>query len=117
MRTASPQLLDCLLSQADCPSGLRVARIFAALLAESTQRIYRVAAGQLARLGESLVRRAIGVEDHLNNRFRLLDNGGARQNAHSADESIDADKQENLRVVAHEGVRVDVRRLVDELLV
>src|SRR5258705_933119 len=89
----------------------------AAFFAKSTQRIYRVAVDQLSQLRKGLVRRKIGVDNHSNDRLRLFNHGRARHNAHSAYQGVDPDQFRNLRLVMYESVDVQLRSLIDELLV
>src|SRR5262245_44084025 len=89
----------------------------AAGLAEGTQRIYRAAVHQRSQLREGLVRRKIRVDDHSNDRLGPFDHGRTRQNTHSAYQGVDADQCRNLGLVVCEGVSVQLRSLVDELLV
>ena len=49
--------------------------------------------------------------------LRLFDHGRARHDAHPAYQRVDADQSGNLRLVACESVRVELRSFVDELLV
>jgi hypothetical protein len=82
-----------------------------------TSSLGSLVADQLAEFGEGPVRSEIGIDDRSDDRLGLLDDGGTRQNAHSAYEGIDADERRNLRLLVHKGVGVQFRRLVDELLV
>ena len=89
----------------------------AAFLAEGTQRIYRVAVHQLSQLRKRLVWCEIRIDNQSNNRMCLFDHGRARQNAHSAYQGVDADQCRNLRIVVYESVSVQLRCLIDGLLV
>src|SRR5262249_6152996 len=53
----------------------------------------------------------------MNDRLRLLDHGGARYDTHPADQRVDADQCRDLRLIVHQRVGVELRCLIDELLV
>src|ERR1700730_17454035 len=78
----------------------------AAFFAENTQRIYRAAFHQLSYLRKGLIRRKVRVDNHPNDSLGFFNHGRARQNAHSAYQTVDADQCRNLRFVMYESVGV-----------
>src|SRR6476659_2800350 len=78
--------------------------------AEGAQRIYSVAVHQLPNLRKRFVRYEVRIDNH-------LDHGRARRDAHPTYQRVDADQSANLGFVAYEGIRVEFRSFVDELLV
>ena len=89
----------------------------AANLAEGAQRINRMAVHQLSQFRKRLVRREICLDNCSNDCLGLFDHVRARQNTHSVYQGVDADQRRNLRLVVYEGVGVQLRCLIDELLV
>src|SRR5260370_41950278 len=89
----------------------------AAYLAEGAQRINRMAAHQLSQFRKRLVRCEIRLDNCSNDRLGTFDHVRARQNTHSIYQAVDANQRRNLRLVVYEGVGVQLRWRIDELLV
>ena len=86
----------------------------AALLAERTQRVYRMAVHELPYLGKRLVRGKIRLDNHSNDRLSRIDHSGARHDPHLAYQRVHADQSSNLRFVVRKRVGIELRCLVDE---
>src|SRR5271166_6504501 len=89
----------------------------AAYLAEGAQRINRIAVNKLSQFRKRLVWCEIRLDNCSNDCLGTFDHVRARQNTHSVYQGVDADQRRNLRSVVYEGVGVQLRCLIDELLV
>jgi hypothetical protein len=92
-------------------------RFGAAYLAEGAQRINRMAVHQLSQFRKRLVRCETCLDNCSNDCLGPFDHVRARQNTHSVYQGVDADQRRNLRLVVYEGVGLQLRCLIDELLV
>ena len=92
-------------------------RFGAAYLAEGAQRINGIAVHKLSQFRKCLVRCEIRIHNCSNDCLGLFDHVRARQKTHSVYQGVDADQRRNLRLVVYEGVSLQLRCLIDELLV
>jgi hypothetical protein len=88
----------------------------AAFLGEGSQRVYSVTVYKPSHLSKRLVRCKIGLDNHANDGLSRFDHGRAREDPHLAYQRVQADQCSDLRLVVREGVGIELRRLVDELL-
>src|SRR6476620_10672712 len=87
-----------------------IAQLVAADLAESEQRIdERSVQNEVLQLGRTLVRTGIGPEDRSDHSLCALDDIGVRRHPDLAEQRIQTDHRGSLRLVANEGVDMELR--------
>jgi len=90
----------------------------AAGIAEITQRVQHIAFPIVRyQIAKRLVRALVCFDDPFHDPVRLVDDCLRRQNAHPADEGVEADEFRGIRHIVFNGVRKSVRRLFGEVLV
>ena len=100
-----------------CSGSLESPHLSAAFIGEGTHWVYCVTVHELTHLRKRLVRCKIRLDNHANDGLRRFDHGSARQHPHLADQRVHADQCSDLCLVVREGVSIELRCLVDELLV
>src|SRR5260370_34203839 len=100
-----------------CSGSLESPHLSAAFIGEGTQWVYCVTVHELSYLRKRLVRRKIRLDNHANDGLRRFHYGRARQDPHLAYQRVHADQCSDLSLLVREGVSIELRCLVDELLV
>jgi hypothetical protein len=72
---------------------------------------------QLSEFGKSFARREKGLNNRANDRLRPFDHGEAGHDSHFAYQGVHADQRRNVRFVVRQGVSIQLRCLIDELLI